>query len=205
MIENLDSTLVLVRRAQEGDREARDALFWRYLKTAVKAAERALGPSLRRREDPEDLALSGIREAVRDFSRFDYRGEDSFRLWICRIVENKARDRAEYWNAGKREASRERPIDGLRESRSEIGIPSRDASVTQYVVVGEREELMRRAIESLSRRYREVIRYAHYEGISHKEIAARMRLPSEDAARMLLRRAEEAVRLRLPPGIDSDW
>lgn len=203
MTEGLSSTFLLVRKAKRGDPEAMDALFRRYQETVRVAAERAVGPLLRAREEPEDLAQTAFREAIRDFDRFDYRREGAFKLWLNRIVENKARDRAEYWKAAKRAASRERPIEMPKRmgETTAIAIPAPDPSVTQYVVTEERGRLVRRAIEGLPERWRRVIECAYDESLSYRDIAARMRLPSEDAARMLLRRAEQELRRKLPRGV----
>ena len=65
----------LVERAQTGDAEALNELFTTYYGTMVELARRRLGPRLRMKEEADDLAQTTFREATRDFSQYQYRGE----------------------------------------------------------------------------------------------------------------------------------
>jgi RNA polymerase sigma-70 factor (ECF subfamily) len=177
-----------------------NALFERYQSLVLRAASKAVGPTLRGREEPEDLAQTAFREAIHDLGTFVGTSGDSFRAWLRRIVENKARERARYWRAAKRDAGpggRDEPGRTTTAAR----VPAGDRSVTGSVASKEERRLVRRAVESLPDRWRRVVEYAHYDGLSHAEIARRMGLPSEDAARMLLRRAESALASKLPDGL----
>jgi RNA polymerase sigma-70 factor (ECF subfamily) len=199
-----DTTFLLVRRAKEGDAEAMNALFARHRDLVRRAAARAMGPALRGREEPEDLAQTAFRDAILEFDQFEGTKEGSFRLWLRRIVENKARDRARYWRAGKRGAALAPGgrAEGQPGETTEPGTPALDPSVTELLAVAERKPLVRGAVESLPERWRRAIEYAYYDGLSFREAAKRLGLPSEDAARMLLRRAERALKAKLPPGVD---
>ena len=63
-----DETADLVQRAQAGDPDALNDLFRRYHQTMVEVARRKLGPRLRLKEDPDDLAQTTFREATRVYS-----------------------------------------------------------------------------------------------------------------------------------------
>ena len=189
----------LVETAKNGDAEALNDLFGRHYDIMVEMARRRLGPRLRSKEDAEDLAQTTFREATRDFSRYQYRGEGSLLSWLLQILQNKIRDRAEFYSAGKRDVSRERALDGDSDSGSEAPTPryeppADDLSVTRQVQRNEEFEILREAIDQLSDEHRTAITLVLFEGHSLREAGKRMEGRSEDAVRMLLRRAEAKVR-----------
>ena len=67
--EALDVVEALVASAQGGDVDSLNELFQRYHQTMVDMARRKLGPRLRLKEDPDDLAQTTFREAARDSLR----------------------------------------------------------------------------------------------------------------------------------------
>ena len=189
-----DATAKLVAAAQGGDVDALNDLFTRYHQTMVEMARRKLGPRLRLKEDPDDLAQTTFREATRDFGSYTYRGEGSLLRWLIQILQNKIRDRAEFYTAGKRDLSRERAVntgegdDGTLSGVPEL--PSEDLSVTRVVAREESFELLRESLSELSDEHRQAITLVFFEGLSLREAGERMDGRSEDAVRMLLRRAE---------------
>lgn len=205
-----DETAALVARAQSGDVQALNDLFERYHQTMVEMARRKLGPKLRMKEDPDDLAQTTFREATRDFSSYRYRGEGSLLRWLIQILQNKIRDRAEFYTAGKRDLARERNMDSsARDDGESSGVPelpSEDLSVTRQVVRDESFDLLRESLEELSPEHRQAITLVFFQGMSLREAGEHMDGRSEDAVRMLLRRAEgklgDLLRGRL--GQDAD-
>ena len=105
--EALDRVEELVASAQGGDIDSLNELFQRYHQTMVEMARRKLGPRLRLKEDPDDLAQTTFREAARDFQGYRYQGEGSLLRWLIQILQNKIRDKAEFYSAGKRDLSRD--------------------------------------------------------------------------------------------------
>ena len=190
--------LALVQRAKDGDPEALNDLFGRYHTTMVELARRRLGPRLRAKEEADDLAQTTFREATRDFFQYEYRGEDSLLKWLVRILQNKIRDRAEFYSAGKRDASRERPVEGRTgKDGSELPIlepPSDDLSVTRQVVREEEFAILRQALGELSVDHRRAITLVFFQGMTLRKAGELMDGRSEDAVRMLLRRAEGRLR-----------
>ncbi|HED65356.1 MAG TPA: sigma-70 family RNA polymerase sigma factor [Planctomycetes bacterium] len=188
----------LVERAQAGDGEALNELFTRYHGTLVDMARRRLGPKLRRKEDPDDLAQTTFREATRDFGRYEYRGEDSLLRWLMMILSNKIRDKAEYYSAGKRDMTRERSVEFARPDdegdRMVYDPPSEDLSVTRQVQREEEFKILREALEDLSDDHRSAIALVFFRGLTLREAGKRLGGRSEDAVRMLLRRAEAKMR-----------
>ena len=198
--EFMDATAELVDRAQTGDVDALNELFQRYHQTMVEVARRKLGPRLRLKEDPDDLAQTTFREATRDFHHYQYQGEGSLLRWLVQILKNKIRDRAEFYSAGKRDLSRERAIDTPESegpSRGPLDVTSHDLSVTQVVQRDENVELLRVALEDLSDDHRKAITLVFFQGCSLREAGERMGGKTEDAVRMMLRRAESKLGDRL--------
>lgn len=188
-----DVTAELVRGAQEGNADALNELFTRYHQTMVEVARRKLGPRLRLKEDPDDLAQTTFREATRDFARYRYQGEGSLLRWLIQILQNKIRDKAEFYSAGKRDLSKERamdaPIEGS-DNEASRDFSTEDLSVTQVVSRRESFDLLRHSLEGLSEEHRTAIALVFFEGLTLREAGSRMGGKSEDAVRMMLRRAE---------------
>jgi len=198
-----EETRLLVERAQQGDAAALNDLFASYHGVMVELARRRLGPRLRQKEDADDLAQTTFREATRDFQQYEYRGEGSFLRWLLQILQNKIRDKAEYYSATKRDVGRERlGHDGRQgEEGQHFDPPATDLSVTQIIGREEEFRILRDALETLSADHRRAITLVFFQGLSLREAGERMDGRSEDAVRMLLRRAEshllERTRSRL--------
>ena len=192
-----DETGSLVARAKGGDAEALNELFARYHRLMVEIARRKLGTRLRLKEEPDDLAQTTFREATRDFGNYQYRGEGSLVRWLVQILQNKIRDRAEFYGATKRDLSRERAME-TPPSKDFEALPtlepeSRDLSVTMQVQRDENYEHLRRALDALSPEHRQAIALVFFQGLQLREAGEAMGGRSEDAVRMMLRRAEDKL------------
>ncbi len=189
----------LVNQAQAGDTKALNDLFTRYHETMVQVARRQLGARLRAKEEPDDLAQTTFREATRDFARYQYQGEGSLLRWLIQILQNKIRDRAEFYSAGKRDTTLERPIDAGSNDPDRPGqdFPTEDLSVTRVVARDESFVLLHQALEELSAEHRQAITLVFFQGLTLRAAGERMDGKSEDAVRMMLRRAEGKLGDRL--------
>ncbi len=197
-------TPALIERAKAGEAAALNDLFARHHGLMVELARRKIGPKLRLKEEADDLAQTTFREATRDFDRYEYRGEGSFLRWLVQILQNKIRDKAEYYGATKRDVGRERPGDtpiGDSGDLKRFDPPSADLTVTQTLARAEEFKILREALDELSGDHRKAITLVFFEGRSLREAGELMEGRSEDAVRMLLRRAEshlhELTRTRL--------
>ena len=192
-----DETRELVERAKQGEAAALNELFTRYHGFMVELARRRLGAKLRQKEDADDLAQTTFREATRDFQQYEYRGEGSLLRWLVQILQNKIRDKAEYYAAGKRDSGRERLTGEAGDDTEDVhrfDPPSGDLSVTQAIVREEELSILREALELLSADHRKAITLVFFQGLALREAGERMDGRSEDAVRMLLRRAESQLR-----------
>jgi RNA polymerase sigma-70 factor (ECF subfamily) len=188
-----DETRAWIERAKAGDAGALNQLFARYHGLMVELARRRIGPRLRLKEDADDLAQTTFREATRDFRQYQYRGEGSFLRWLVQILQNKIKDKAEYYGASKRDSGRERSSEDMRGKADEtlrFDPPSSALSVTQAIAREEEFKILREALESLSPDHRKAITLVFFQGLSLREAGEQMENRSEDAVRMLLRRAE---------------
>jgi len=198
-------TEALVERAQSGDAAAMNELFARHYQIMVEMARRRLGPRLRAKEDPDDLAQTTFREAVRDFSSYGYRGEGSLLRWLIQILQNKIRDRAEFYSAGKREIGKERSMDGGPTDDAPTFEPmSDDLSITRQVQRDENYHLLRDALTELTEDHRQAIQLVFFQGLTLREAGEQMEGRSEDAVRMMLRRAESRLGEILKSSLGKD-
>src|SRR6185295_7237782 len=115
---------------------------------------------------------------------FEWRGEDAFAHWICRLAENRLRGLADHHGAKKRSPSRgfvraSAVADAVRASQTGPGTAAER---------GERRDRLARAMERLDDDEREALLHRHFEDRPVAEIAALMgRSPS--ATTRLLGRA----------------
>lgn len=196
-----------VQRAKQGDSDALNELFRRYYGLLIEVARRRLGPRLKLKEDADDLAQTTFREATRDFRHYRYQGDDSLLRWLIQILNNKIRDRAEFYSAGKRDMSRERTIEAPTDNDDgprAIEPESTDLSVTRQVSREEEFAILRKGLERLSPDHRQAITLVFFQGLSLRQAGEQMGGKTEDAVRMMLRRAEarlkDIVAGRLSPG-----
>ncbi len=189
-----DETGDLVAKAKSGDAQALNDLFTRYHRLMVEIARRKLGSRLRLKEEPDDLAQTTFREATRDFGSYRYRGEGSLVRWLVQILQNKIRDRAEFYGATKRDLARERameaPPSGELEAMPRLEPESQDLSVTMQVQRDENYEHLRKALAELTPEHRRAIALVFFQGLQLREAGEAMGGKSEDAVRMMLKRAE---------------
>src|SRR5579862_2152046 len=84
----LDTDVVLVRRARDGDYAAFEVLFERYRTLVYRFAYQMTSS----RDDAEDVVQEAFVRAYQNLHR--YRDEAKFTTWILRIVTNLCTDRA---------------------------------------------------------------------------------------------------------------
>lgn len=192
-----EETVVLVRRAKGGDAAALNELFARYLATIERRAAHELGPRLRAKEEPEDLAQTTFRTATRDFKGYEYRGKGSLLRWLIRILQNKVRDKADFHSAGKRDTARETELDAPSDASADSGRSFEPAdegtSVSLRVAREEELEVLRAALEELSPDHKQAITLVFFEQMTYRQADEVMGGRDENALRMLLRRAEDKL------------
>ncbi|HYF92633.1 MAG TPA: sigma-70 family RNA polymerase sigma factor [Symbiobacteriaceae bacterium] len=189
---------VLVRRAQNGDRDALGELISRYERKTYNLAYRLMG----NHADASDAAQEAL---VRVYTRLrNFRGDSAFSTWLFRVVTNTCLD--ELRRRGRlRFASLDTPLpteDGAlpRQTTTEADSPTERAERREV------QAAVQRAINRLPDDYRVVVVMRDLHDYSYHEIAAvlgtslgtvKSRLHRARQALRLIIRATEAARLDL--------
>ena len=157
--------MVLVRRAQAGDREAFGRLVERYMRRAYFAALSLVGS----REDALDLSQEAFVRAYRSRGTID--PERPFYAWLYQILRrlcfNFLRDRR------TRRQTLEASASWLADDAADRSGPDPAEALARE----ERRRLVAAAIEGLPAREREVLALKEFEGLTYKEIASLVGVP----------------------------
>ena len=86
-----EQSLVLVRRAREGDMAAWETICRKYYPRWLARYHGQLGDTLRRLSDTEDLIQSAMAEAIKGIHNL--REEAAFYAWVTAIIRRKIADR----------------------------------------------------------------------------------------------------------------
>src|SRR5262245_24954992 len=81
-------TIVMVRAAQAGDRDALGGLFERYLPRVREMVSKRIGRELRGFLDIDDVVQESMKDAFLGIARFREENNKAFLGYISRIVEN---------------------------------------------------------------------------------------------------------------------
>jgi uncharacterized protein len=173
----------LVRAARAGDRRAFGDLLGRHVPRARAVVGALLGA-----DEAEDVVQEAALCAFLDLGRL--REPDRFGGWLCGIAVNLARMRFRRRGAT---ASLQDWSGGLRAPR---GAASDELTPEDALEAAETLRLVRRAIEILPVRQREVVLMHYVEGLACQEIAALLG-ESTGAVRVRLHRARARLRDRL--------
>ena len=151
-----DSTLV--QRCLAGDTEAFAELVDRYQRPLFNMALRLL----RDREEARDATQNAFVKAWQHLDQFD--PQRRFFSWLYRIGLNESLSRA----------ARRKHLVPLDEQFAD-----RAASPAERAECGERQRLVGRAVDGLSREHREVIVLRHWLDLSYDEIAEAIHVPAK--------------------------
>ncbi len=182
----------LLRQAAEGNKPALDMLLTRHLPGLRAFVRLRMGKMIRAREASCDLVQSVAREVLQRADRFKHGGETGFKQWLYKTAQRKIANRAEYWQAGRRDVAREAShLTGTSGGADQdlLQCYRTMCSPSHLAVVREELHSVEEAFDKLPDHYREVILQARVMGFSRAEIAAQSGR-SEGAVRTLLFRAQ---------------
>jgi RNA polymerase sigma-70 factor (subfamily 1) len=185
-----DENQLLVERATRGDAQAVESLLARNLPALRAWVRLRCGPMLRARESASDIVQSACREVLQDIERFRWNGESGFRAWLYATTARKIADRADHWQAQKRDAAREVPMHapGPDGDTQVLDVYRSFCSPSAVAAGRETMERIERAFEALDDGEREVVVLARIAGLNGAEIAEKLGC-SEAAGRQRLFRA----------------
>jgi RNA polymerase sigma-70 factor (ECF subfamily) len=172
-----DSTVELMRRAKQGDRDALDRLFARYMRPLHRFASGRLPPWARDVVDTDDLVQETLLKTVRNVGTFEPQESGSFHAYLRQGLKNRIRDEV-------KKAARSPAAGGLERTPREPG-----ASPLEQTIGRQALERYERALERLQEDEREAVVARIELGMSYEEVARAVGKPSSDAARMMVSRA----------------
>jgi RNA polymerase sigma-70 factor (ECF subfamily) len=172
-----ESSLILLERAQAGDRLALEELLTRYRPRLKRWASGRLPRYARDMTDTDDLVQDALVGTVRNFQSFKQQGEWALQAYLRQAVTNRIRDEL------RRMASTPR--------RDELPADTEAHGLSPLEAAAGRETFTRyeRALGALDEQEREAVIARLELGCSYQEIAALVDKPSSDAARMTVARA----------------
>jgi RNA polymerase sigma-70 factor, ECF subfamily len=123
-------------------------------------------------EEAQDLTQETFLRAFQHISRF--RGDADLKTWIYRIAINQARNRWRWWRRRRRDQTVSLDMEsGERQEPLSASLPDREGrNPEQETLSRERERALRKALQTLSRPFREAVILRDVEGLSYEEIAA---------------------------------
>ena len=175
-----DALDALIRHAKAGEEWAFEALLDRLESRAILTA-RSMGAS---REDAEDIAQEAFLKVFRYIG--SYRSERTFRAYFYRIVINASRDHL----------SRMRPT--AQTSLESISEPSSEGETRSSY---EEVEMLRRALQELPAREREVVILRDLQGLSTWDVARILRISPITVRRHSSRALAHLKKLMGPGGL----
>jgi RNA polymerase sigma-70 factor (ECF subfamily) len=154
----------LIRRCQQGDRLAIEALIRRYHNYVYRLCYLVM----RSEQDAEDMTQETFIRAFRALPRFEIRKGTSFEAWLYRIAVNACRSRM------RRKWYQVLPWpDPAPQLVSE---PEKQPD--RMLIQRERRGRILTAIDCLGEKHRLVVILRYYAGLSNEEIARTLNIPS---------------------------
>ncbi len=168
----------LLKRARQGDAEAREELFRAVEGPVLAIVRRRMGGHLRDAAESVDLAQSALGEAWRGLERFEHpgtptSGNDPLLRWLARIVENKLRNEARKIQYGDRDPARRIPIEP--DASNAPGFQPIAEAAGASTVAGHQEErqVLAKALQRLPDRELRLVRLRNLEGLPWSEVVER--------------------------------
>jgi len=193
-------TLLELRAAQAGDREAAEQLFTRYRDRLMVIVSLLLA---RRRnelvEDEEDIVQESLLAAFLNIEGFEPHSEGAFLHWLSSIAENKLS------NALQRQQTRKRGEGRVRRRADLSGsfllsslFPGKEPRPSQVAGAHELMEQVESALIALPDRERRVFVMRRLCGLSFDEISGNLGLAGAASARRFYSRTLAHLSARLP-------
>src|SRR6516164_2237416 len=187
----------LIQRVCEGDKEA----FYSLVQPCERGVFTAAMSILNNPADAEEVAQQAVLKAFAALPRF--RGEAKFSTWLIQITINEARlklrkDRRHLYESVDEQHTDEQGDCFPKDFADWREIPS------ETLQRKELREALKRALESLPRKYREVLILRDVQHLSIQEAAQVLGI-TEGCVKTRLLRARFHMRDALAPGIDGSW
>lgn len=172
-----ESTVVLVARAQGGDRAALDALFTRHAPPLRRWASGRLPKWARDLADTDDLVQEALLQTFKRIDSFEARGAGSLHAYLRQAVLNRIRDEL-------RRRHRRPDLTELDSQKADNGV-----SPLEQAIGREALDRYEDALAQLKPEEQEAIIARVEMGYTYPELAESLGKPSADAARQTAQRA----------------
>ena len=173
----VESTAELAQRARDGDRQALDELFGRYVPALSRWAHGRLPVWARDLADTSDVVQETVLATFTRLESFEFRGKGALEAYLRQTLMNRIR--LEFRRAGRRP-----PFVELPPGAGDPGPSPLEAAIGQEAL-----ESYEGALEAVTPVERELIVARVEFGLTYEEIARVFEKPSKDAARKAVVRA----------------
>ena len=194
-----EKTIHLLNNAQQGDKDAVNALLERHRDALRRMIDMRIDKAIAKRVDASDIVQDVLIEANRRLENYD--GSMPFHLWLRHLAKDRIIDmHRKHRGAQKRSVDREASLSPQYHDQSSMQLADqlRDLELTP-AAASIRKELEGRflvAIDQLEEDDREIVLMRHYEQLSNQEVATALEV-SPQAASMRLLRALRKLRVIL--------
>jgi RNA polymerase sigma-70 factor (ECF subfamily) len=186
--------LALVRRIQQGDKQAYNLLVVKYQQKIQRLVSRFIRDPM----ECEDVTQEAFIKAYRALPKF--RGDSAFYTWLYRIAVNTAKNYLV--SAGRRPPAQD--LDAEEASNTLAGASFVDLNTPESALMNdELLAVIRRTIAQLPESLREAIVYREFDGLSYEEIAEIMDCPI-GTVRSRIFRARETLEEAMSPYVSGN-
>lgn len=191
----------LLRRAEHGDGQARQAVLVRHRDRLKQMIAIRLDRRLAARIDPSDVVQDVLLDAARELDDYLRQRPVPFYPWLRQLAWDRLIElHRRHLHAQRRSVKREQPLAPHLSDESAMQLAdrvlARQSSPSDRAVRSELRARVRAALDQLGERDREVLVLRHLEHLSTREIAAVLGI-SEGAVKTRHLRALERLRMLL--------
>lgn len=186
--------LAIVRRVQQGDKQAYNLLVGKYQQKILRLVSRFIRDSM----ECEDVTQEAFIKAYRALPNF--RGESAFYTWLYRIAVNTAKN----YLVSARRRPPSQDLDAQEASNSLAGANFVDLNTPESTLMNdELLSVIRCTIAELPDNLRDAIVYREFDGMSYEEIAEVMDCPI-GTVRSRIFRARETLEEAMSPYVSGN-
>lgn len=167
----------LLRRAEHGDGQARQAVLVRHRERLKQMIAVRLDRRLAARVDPSDIVQDVLLEAARELDDYLRQRPVPFYPWLRQLAWDRLIElHRRHLHAKRRSVKREQPLAPHLSDESAMQLAdrvlARQSSPSDRAIRSELRTRVRTALDQLGERDREVLVLRHLEHLSTREIAA---------------------------------
>ncbi len=153
-----DSEAALIAGCRAGERDALETLIKKYQPAVLRVCVSLLGSS-----EVEDLVQDIFIKVLKKIR--DFEGRSALFTWIYEIAVNRCRDELRRRKRRRWFSMNDMPQEALEQ------IPLNEASASERLETQELRRQLRRALDTLDPKYRELVVLRDLEGLSYEEVA----------------------------------